>query len=74
MELFTCCVKNKEYRNAYMKKYRQRPNVKEKRKAYDQTPEAKQLKKEYIKNAPAYALAQINYWTKEYNKRLKKQN
>ena len=31
-------------------------------------------KKEYIKNAPAYALAQINYWTKEYNKRLEKQN
>jgi len=71
MTLFTC---NSHDKKDYMKEYRQRPHVKEKRKTYDQSPEAKQLKKEYIKNAPAYDLAQLNYWTKEYGKRLEKQN
>tara|TARA_R100001463_G_scaffold45330_2_gene93560 strand:- start:239 stop:448 length:210 start_codon:yes stop_codon:yes gene_type:complete len=59
-----------EARKAYLKEYRQRPYVKARKKALEQTPKAIETRRLYNKTAPAFALAQLNHWKREYNRRL----
>jgi len=54
-----------EAKKAYLKEYRQRPYVRA-----TQTPKAIETRRLYNKTAPAFALAQLNHWKREYNKRL----
>ena len=59
-----------EAKKVYLKEYRQRPYVKERKKELRQTPRAIETKRLYTKTAPSFALAQLNYWKREYNRRL----
>jgi len=59
-----------EAKKAYLKEYRQRPYVRARKKALTQTPKAIETRRLYNKTAPAFALAQLNHWKREYNKRL----
>ena len=52
----TACSIRKEKKASYARAYRQRPKVKEKQRIF-------------AKTASSYALANLNYWTKEYQRR-----